>query len=66
MRNRVVVGLLTGLLAVAGVACSEENPTSELEDVSPELEDAAEDAETEEAGDAASIEATESVEATES
>lgn len=39
IRRTLLPGLLAGVLVFAGVACSEENPTNEQEDVTPELDD---------------------------
>ena len=38
-RRKLLPGLLAGVLVFGGVACSEENPTSEQEDLTPELDD---------------------------
>lgn len=39
IRRKLLPGAITGLLIFGGAACSEENPTSEEEDVTPELDD---------------------------
>lgn len=39
VRRKLLPGTIAGLLVLGGAACSEENPTSEQEDVTPELDD---------------------------
>lgn len=39
MRKQLAAGVAAGALALFGAACSEENPTSEQEDISPEVDD---------------------------
>lgn len=37
--KKLVSGLVAGVLVFGGAACSEDNDTSEVEDLSPELDD---------------------------
>lgn len=39
IRRKLLPGTIVGLLVLGGTACSEENPTSEQEDISPEVDD---------------------------
>ena len=39
IRRKLLPGAIAGILVFGGAACSEENPTSEEEDLSPELDD---------------------------
>ncbi len=39
MRRQIAAGIAAGALALFGAGCEDDNPTSETEDISPELDE---------------------------